>query len=165
MKKILFVILPLVLITTLLFAQQKKRKSKSKPKTEHIKYLSGFYSNQKGGVRIIGNVFEMSLQTNVSNIIIDSVWFGATPVPCDVYSMETNYKVDTAKKVGRYLLKVNKNLYRNFYYKIDSSEAARNFKAPFEFYSDAIIMYRYKGKRYYQPVYNIEYRIPKDLRQ
>jgi hypothetical protein len=137
-------------------AQKNKRIKKGTKQVEYLSYINGFYSHVAGGVRIVGDVYELTIKTNVDNVIIDKVWFGATPVPCDVYSMETNYRVDTASKKGTYLVKANKNLYRNFYYQIDSSEAAQSFRPPFIFKGDAIVMYTYKGKRYYKSVSGVE---------
>ncbi len=165
MKNYFLLLLCFMFISPMAFAQKKKKRKKRNTPTEYVKYVSGFYTYQKGGVRIIGDVYELILKTNVDQIIIDSVWFGATPVPCDVYSMNTSYKTDTAHSKGEYLLKVNKNLYRNFYYQIDSSAAATAFNVPFNYYSDAIVMYRYKGKRYYMPIYGIEKKPMKQLRQ
>jgi hypothetical protein len=165
MKNTFLLLLSFLFLSSVAFAQKKKKRKKTYSPIEYVNYVSGFYTYQKGGVRIIGDVYELTLKTNADNIIIDSVWFGATPVPCDVYSMETNYKTDTAKTKGTYLLKVNKNLYRNFYYQIDSSAAAAAFKAPFKYYSDALVMYLYKGKRYYMPIYGIEKKPMKQLRQ
>ena len=160
-----FILLLTLCASLYLQVDAQKRKRTNRKALPAVRYESGFYTYKKGGVRLIGNVYEFTLRTNYPNVILDSVWFGATPVPCDAYDANTGMKVDTAKTPGLYLVKANKDLYRFFSEKIDSTEAAAQFKAPFTFSSDACIMYTYKGKRYYLPVSGMEQRKDKPLRQ
>ena len=157
-----------ILSICLLLAQpsmaQKRKKVKNKP-LPAARYESGFYTYRKGGVRLIGHVYEFTIRTYYPDVILDSVWFGATPVPCDMYNLATGMKADTATTPGLYLVKANKDLYRFFSHHIDSTEAAQLFKAPFKFTGDAHLMYKLKGKRYYLPVSDMEERQDKPLRQ
>lgn len=160
----LFILLAICIGVTLQ-ADAQKRKKTSRKALPAVRYESGFYTYKKGGVRLIGHVYEITVRTNYPNVVMDSVWFGATPVPCDVYDANTGMKVDTAKSPGLYLIKANKDLYRLFSEKIDSTEAASRFRAPFRFSSDAYIMFTYKGKRSYLPISGMEQRKDKPLRQ
>lgn len=163
MKKIIALSLLCLFIGVMVIAQKKKR-IKRKP-LPAVRYETGHFTYRKGGVRIIGHVYEFTIRTYYPNIVLDSVWFGATPVPCDVYNSTNGQKIDTAKMPGIYIVKANKDLYRNFSNQIDSSIAANNFKAPFHFMSDAYIMYLHKGKRNYLPASGLEQRADKPLRQ
>lgn len=165
MKSFLTSLSVLLCLTVGLPAEAKRKQGARRPLPSPVRCDSASFMYMKGGVRLIGHVYEFYLSTSVPNIILDSVWFGATPVPCDVYALPEGLPVDTAKKAGRYLLKVNRDLYRNFPDMTDSTEAFRRFRPPFVFKGDAMLMYRYKGKRYFLPVYHIEQRYDKLLRQ
>ena len=86
---------------------------------------------------------------------IDSVWFGYTPVPCDLLESKTNQKIELAQEKGVYIVRANKNLYQNFHAQYDSTIASKHFHAPLTFKGDAIIMYKVKGRRYYKSVDNV----------
>jgi hypothetical protein len=163
MKQFIFILAICIGFQSLAHAQKRKRSSR-KP-IPAVRFESGFYTYKRGGVRMIGNVYEITLRTYYPNVIFDSVWFGATPVPCDVYEATTGVKADTAKKPGLYVVKANRDLYRFFSEKIDSTQAARTFKAPYAFSSEAYVMYLYKGKRYFLPISGFEERKDKPLRQ
>ncbi len=139
----------------------KKRKSMQR---EWISYQSGFFSFVHNNHKTTGNIYELSIQVNTNGVIIDSVWFGATPVPCDVYEIKTMQRIAPPISKGKYLIKANKNLYENFYRSIDSSFAYNHFIAPFPFAGELVIMYVYKGKRYFKSVKQIEQRAQKPLR-
>jgi hypothetical protein len=157
----------LCLFMTLKSDAQHKRKIKKSTKAPVSAITMGetFFTDIKGGVRFVGRVYEMNIQTNVPNLIIDSVWFGATPVPCDVYDMSTTYKVDTLKQKGKYLIKANRDLYKYFSERVDSTIAAATFKRPFPFDGDAVLFYKQDGKRNYFIVRHIEQRPMKHYRQ
>ncbi len=144
---------------------KKKTPIKHKKKIEHLIVQSSYYSWRIKGIGPIGNVYEFNITTLFDQIIFESVWFGNTPVPCDVYNMATTYRADTAIKKGNYQIKANKNLYRYFNHMIDSTERANSFVAPFPFEGEAVICYLYKGKRYYKVVKTAENRPDKQMRQ
>lgn len=147
------------IISILILFSFKKKKSK-----ELITYQKGFYSFVQNQTKTTGNIFELTISTKVTDITIDSVWFGATPVPCDVYETKTLHRVAQPLTKGEYLIKANKNLYENFYRNVDSTTAFKAFSAPFAFRGEVIIMYQYKGKRYYKSISKVEKRIQKQLR-
>ncbi|MBP6455368.1 MAG: hypothetical protein KA275_01460 [Chitinophagaceae bacterium] len=115
-----------------------------------------FY-HQSGNNRIVGDVYEFVVMPLVDNIEIDSVWFGYTPVPVEIYSnvtkVITNEIIDKNKS---YTIKANKDLYKNFYKNIDSSAAFKNFIPPFKFDAKAIIFYKKDNKRYHFKINEIE---------
>ncbi|MBP6623932.1 MAG: hypothetical protein KA198_02095 [Chitinophagaceae bacterium] len=162
-KKIL--LLSVCVFFALLMFGKKKYPKRTKQKIEHLTVQSSYYSWRSRGIGPIGNVYEFNITTLFDQIILDSVWFGNTPVPCDVFNMSTTYRVDTAIKKGSYQIKANKNLYRYFNHMIDSSERAKSFVEPFPFQGEAVICYKYKGKRYYKIIYTAENRPDKQMRQ
>jgi hypothetical protein len=127
----------------------KKKKSRA-----YIQYLNGMYTNNDG-VKKIGDVYSFTIQTLAKNILIDSIWFGNTPVPCDLLETKTNHKIDMAIEKGIYIVRANKNLYENFHEQFDSTAAYQGFKAPFPFKGDAVLMYKVNGKQYYKSIYNV----------
>ena len=118
---------------------------------------SAVFYHQSGNNRIVGDVYEFVVMPLVDNIEIDSVWFGYTPVPVEIYSnvtkVITNEIIDKNKS---YTIKANKDLYKNFYKNIDSSAAFKNFIPPFKFDAKAIIFYKKDNKRYYFKINEIE---------
>lgn len=134
-------------LSILLFANKKNK---------HFTYISGTCIHAVDSIKKVGDIYDFSIKTHKTKLLIDSVWFGATPVPCDVFESTTNQKVAVAFKKGKYHVRVNKNLYENFPALIDSSIAYKNFKSPIPFKGDAMIMYIYKGKRYFQSVSGVE---------
>lgn len=143
-------------------AVAKKRKALQR---EFISYQSGFYSFVHTNRKTTGNIYEVNIQVLANGVLIDSVWFGATPVPCDLYEMKTLQRVTSPVNRGRYLIKANKDLYANFYRNIDSTFAYNHFVEPFPFKADLVIMYQYNGKRYYKSIKNIEQRPQKSMRE
>jgi hypothetical protein len=137
----------------------KKRKSR-----DYISVLKSTYSTNQGGIRKVGDVYEFRIKTLSPNIIIDSVWFGSTPVPCDLFEIKKKTKIEKATLKGEYLVRTNKDLYTNFSKQIDSTEAFNNFKPPFLFKGVAVIMYNVNGKRYYKTVNAVKQVAPKGKR-
>ncbi|MBK7764210.1 MAG: hypothetical protein IPI46_12840 [Bacteroidetes bacterium] len=125
-------------------------------KGKHFTYVSGTCIHAVDSIKKVGDIYDFTIKTHKTKLLIDSVWFGATPVPCDVYESTTNHKVAFAFKKGKYHVRVNKNLYQNFPTLVDSTQAHKNFKASVPFKGDAMIMYIYKGKRYFESVSGVE---------
>ncbi len=142
------------------FAAKKRAASK-----EILSYQGGFFSYVHNNIRTVGNIYELTVFVNASDVTIDSVWFGATPVPCDVYETKTLQRVSPPVMRGKYLIKANRDLYANFYRNIDSSFAYNHFAAPFPFKGELVIMYSCKGKRYYKTIKAIEQREQKRMRE
>jgi len=157
MKPILFILF--VFLFSLNAQANKKRKSR-----DHISVLKSTYSTNLGGIRKVGDVYEFTIKTLSPNIIIDSVWFGSTPVPCDLFEIKKKTKIEKTTIKGEYLVRTNKDLYTNFSKQIDSTEAFNNFKPPFLFKGVAIIMYKVNGKRYYKTVNSVMQVSPKGKR-
>ena len=147
MKKIPLLLL---MIATALSSVAMKRKA-----THYVEYISGTFSNNEGTIRKVGCVYEFVISTRTDNVMIDSVWFGATPVPCDLLEIKTRHKTDLANVKGLYIVRANKDIYKNFNAQIDSTSSYAAFKAPFVFKGDAVIMYKVNGKRYYVNVMNV----------
>ena len=148
MKKI--PLLLLMIVTTLSLSAMKKKA------THYVKYVSGTFSNNEGAIRKVGCVYEFVINTCTDNVIIDSVWFGATPVPCDLLEITSRHKTDLANTKGMYIVRANKDVYKNFNAQVDSTLSYAAFKAPFVFKGDAVIMYKVNGKRYYVNVTNVK---------
>jgi hypothetical protein len=118
---------------------------------------SAIFYHQSGNNRTIGDVYEFVVSPLFDNIEIDSVWFGYTPVPVEIYDNET--KIRSQEEIAKnklYSIKANKDLYKNFYKTIDSTEAFKNFIPPFKFNVKAIIFYKKDNKRYYFKINEIE---------
>ncbi len=141
-----------ILMLSAIFPASAMKKKQQKPLT----YLSGTYSINEGPVRKVGTIYELKISTKEENITVDSVWFGATPVPCDLLETKTRHKIDKAVEKGTYIVRANKNLYENFHAQVDSTSSYKSFKRPFAFKGDAVIMYKVKGKRYYTPVTKVK---------
>ncbi len=151
MRKIILVLIALFSVT---FSFAKTKKSK------HIAYVSGFYTYQERNQKPIGNIYEITIKVNKDNIIIDSLWFDGKPVPCDVYETQKLQRVTKIEKNKTYLIKGNKDLYRNFYpeiYKKEYADVAHDWQIN--------ILYLYKGKRYFLPLKKIEKREAKGMRK
>lgn len=147
-KSILFFLIFFV-SSHIVFAKKKKQVS-------DIKVVSATYSNNDNTVRKVGNVYQFTIQTYVDNITVDSVWFGATPVPCNILSIKTKERLAKAEKKGRYMVQVNRNLYANFPQQADSTKAALMFKAPFAFRGKAVLFYMKNGVRMYEVVNQVK---------
>lgn len=151
MKKIILLLLAVFSIT---FSYAKKNK------TKHIAYVDGFYSYQERPQKAIGDIYEITIKVKKDNIIIDSLWFDEKPVPCDVYETQKLQRVTKLEKNKTYLIKGNKNLYKNFYpeiYKKEYADVAHDWQVN--------ILYLYKGKRYFLPLKNIEKKEAKGMRK
>lgn len=127
-----------------------------KKEKELVRVLSSVYYNQDTKIRKVGTIYEITIQTMFENVTIDSVWFGATPVPCDLLETNKKHRVTIASDKGKYIIKANKNLYANFPQQVDSTQAFNNFVAPFSYNADAVIMYKVNGKRYYKIVKGVK---------
>ena len=140
-----------------IFAQKKNKK-------QYIQYKKGSYSFVQNIRKITGNIYTLEIETCKPNLIIDSVWFGGTPIPCDVYEPKQMHKATVPLQKGTYIIKANKDLYKNFYKNIDSTQAFKTFVSPFAFSAQAYIMYLYKNKRYYLPIKNVAIKEQKQTR-
>ena len=118
----------------------------ARKKNVAVKYLGGTMIHAYDSLRKVGDVYDFQVQTFKPNIYFSAVWFGATPVRCDVYEQPTNYRTDTARKPGLYHLSVNKDLYKNFPSSFDSTRAFPSFQPPLSFRGEAIILYAERGK-------------------
>ncbi len=145
MKKLVLTLL----IISVFFSELSAKKKKTK---DAIKFVSGVYSTNDSSIRKVGDVYVLMVKTLAENVVFDSVWFGATPVPCDLLDAKTNHKIGSSGLKGTYIVRANKNLYANFHTDIDSTTAYKNFNAPFPFKGDAVIMYKVNGVRYYKVV-------------
>jgi hypothetical protein len=157
-KKMLVAVCLLCLLTIIVCAGKKK-------KSKCLSFVSGTYTITNGPTRIIGTIFELDVKTTCSHILIDSMWFGNTPVPCDVINLSTKNKVDSCAANVIYRVRGNKDLYKNFASKFDSTAAYNLFKAPFAFKGEAVIFYKVNGVRYYLVGSGLTNKAPKPYRK
>lgn len=122
-----------------------------KPKRKQLRCIDATYSNIDG-IRKVGRVYEFLVETRREGILIDSVWFGATPVPCDVHDPVSRLRINKPLRKGQYLVRANRDLYANYPADYDSSLAFQRFVPPFNFRGTACLMFYVKGKRGYTPV-------------
>lgn len=160
MRKIILVAILFFCLPQIIFATKKRRTATR----ELITCQNAFFSLVQNNIRTVGEIYELSITVNAHDVTIDSVWFGATPVPCDVYETKALQRVASPVLKGKYLVKANRDLYRNFYRNIDSTFAYNHFTAPFPFKGTLVIMFTYKGKRYYKTITNVEERAQKRMR-
>ena len=140
--------------------QAKKKRSKTKDLLiEKVEFV-----NVLNHVRNKGRIYEIIIQTNKNDLTIDSIWFGATPVPCDVYDIQKQEKQNGKLPIGKYTIKVNQDLYKYFSNQIDSTQAFLRFKAPSKLQGLFMIMYLDKTKRKFFPVYQAKEAAQKPLR-
>lgn len=139
-------------------------KKKKKQSIENIHIESVLFTNNHNSVRNKGRIYEIKLQTKTDGILIDSIWFGSTPVPCDIYQSNTYQRTQGSLPKGNYIIKANQDLYKNFSHTIDSSEASQNFIQPFTFKGIAVLMYLQAGKRNYKIIKYAKEISPKPLR-
>lgn len=139
----------------------KKRKTISR---EIVTCQSATFSYVQNNIRTVGHIYELNITVNADDVTVDSVWFGATPVPCDIYETKTLQRVASPVLHGKYLVKANKDLYANFFRNIDSTFAYNQFVPPFPFTGELVIMYNHKGKRHYKTVKNVTERTQKGMR-
>jgi hypothetical protein len=147
------VILLLLAIFSFIFSYAKKQK------TKHMDYVSGFYAYHERPQKAIGDIYEITVKVNKDNIIIDTLWFDEKPVPCDVYETQKLQRVSKIEKNKTYLIKGNKDLYKNFYpeiYKKEYADVAHDWQVN--------ILYLYKGKRYFLPLKKIVKKDAKEMR-
>lgn len=156
-----FIIFLLVLPMILLGQKRKKIKIKKEP----INVINTTYSYVYNAYKTTGNIYEIEIQTKYNNIVVDSVWFGATPVPCDIYDKKNGQRIFDPLTAGQYVIKANKDLYKYFYRNIDSSYAYAHFVAPFTFNAVCIIFYKYNNKRMYYTIHNATEKPQKQLRE
>lgn len=105
------------------------------------------YTNVASKTRTTGRIYRFQMAVFMPNIKIDQVWFGDTPVPCEVYKMPGRIRVDTCLLAGNYLVEANRDLYKNFSTKYDSTEMMKNFHPKKTFSGEAVIWYWQKGLR------------------
>lgn len=105
------------------------------------------YTNVASGSRKTGRVYKFYVTVLSPKIKIDQVWFGDTPVPCEVYKMPGRIHVDSCIKTGNYLIEANRDLYKNFSSKFDSVTVLQNFNPKVSFKGEAILFYWMKGLR------------------
>lgn len=147
-----------------MIALAQKRK-KVKIKKVPINVINTSYSYVYNAYKTTGNIYEIEIQTKYNNLVIDSVWFGATPVPCDVYDKKNGQRIYDPLPPGTYIVKANKDLYKYFYRNIDSSYAYTHFVAPFTFNGACVILYTFNNKRMYHTILNVTEKPQKQLRE
>jgi len=155
----------LILSTTILSCKTKKTMAQTDSPQDIVvekaapafTLMEASYKHHTGGIRVVGTIYSFKILTHREGIKIESVWFGSTPVPVDVYDFGT--QVQAAQPLEReteYLIKANKNLFKNFYPNVDSTEAAANYKKPFDFSGEAFIVYSQYGDVRYFPITEAE---------
>ncbi|HMN32424.1 MAG TPA: hypothetical protein PKA54_03560 [Chitinophagaceae bacterium] len=159
MNKGFFLLILMIPIFSNSFAFKKKRKIKENISIEKAERMIA--SNH---VRNKGRIYEIVVNTKMKNIIIDSLWFGATPVPCDVYDFATQQKQVGKLPVGKYLIRANQDLYKNYSNQIDSTSAYIQFQAPTIMKGILMIMYWENTNRKYMPIYHVTDKPQKPLR-
>lgn len=103
------------------------------------------YKMVQNSSRITGRVYQFQMAVFVPQLKIKRVWFGDTPVPCEVYLMPGRIHVDSCMKAGLYLVEANRDLYKNFSSQYDSLEVSKNFHPKRSFQGEAMIIYDWKG--------------------
>jgi hypothetical protein len=124
-------------------------------KSRHIRCIQSTYSIVEG-VQPVGRIYEFQILVKESGCRIDSVWFGSTPVPCEVLESEKRNPVNGLLPQGEYIVRANKDLYTNYPKEFDKTTAEKMFKQPFKFKGDAVILYTIRGKRYARVVYDVQ---------
>lgn len=114
-----------------------------KPSKKAVQCMESFYTYQERNNRTIGDVYEFKIKINALPCHIKYVWFGATPVPCDIYDSKTNNRIDSLRSKGTYWVRCNKDLYKNFPNQ-DSTVLAKEFKAPYPYKGGAVLIGTYK---------------------
>lgn len=125
--------------------------SSQKPKRNVLRCIDATYTTIEG-IRKVGNVYEFLVETRKDGVRIDSVWFGATPVPCDVHDLRTGHPIRQVLRKGKYMVRANRDLYINYTAEYDSTAAFQRFVPPFNFQGTAYLMYQRNGKRGYTMV-------------
>lgn len=156
MRKVIILCIAFILMLGQLEAKKKGNIKRKKPQTAFI-VIDSKYSIKSRGIGPIGAMYEFEIRTMQENITIDSVWFGATPVPCDLYKDPGGFVIKQTSEKGIYYIKANKDLYSSFPQYFDSTEAFKNFKTKHSFEGIAMIMYLQNGKRNYISVADAKY--------
>jgi hypothetical protein len=113
-----------------------------------IQLLQSYYTDLATTPRKAGFIYEFEVKALRKNIVIDSIWLGATPVPCDVINKSTT----------------NRDLYKLYPDRYDSLQAAKNFHPPMSFQGVAIICYTVNSKRKYFVVKTVKAKAAKGTR-
>lgn len=154
MRFVFWIILTLCFHTP--FAQKKSNPPLLVLKTSYAEEV-----NSRGS---IGRIYEFIVTVRKAPLIIDSIWFGATPVPCDIYASGSTQRMTSIEKPGQYRISANRDLFR-YFTKTDSTLVGQWFKPPFRFRGHAVLMYKFRGKRNYIVVQKASKRPPKKLRK
>ena len=134
-------------------------------KTHHpLVVLKTSYAEEVNNRGSIGRIYEFLIEVRKAPLIIDSIWFGATPVPCDVYPSGSTQRITRIEKAGKYRISANRDLFR-YFTKTDSTLVWQWFKPPFRFRGHAVLMYKFRDQRNYVVVQKASKRIPKRLRK
>jgi hypothetical protein len=143
-KKKIILISIFLMVFTLANARVKKRNQLQK--LDGIELINSTFMHKSGGI-----IYQFEIKTKVENITIDSVWFGGAPVPCDLYKTLGDFRIEQTNEKGTYYVKANKNLYRIFPQKFDSTNALKSLKSlkVKRNGSVAVIMYKLNGRRAY----------------
>lgn len=134
-------------------------------KTHHpLVVLKTSYAEEVNNRGSIGRIYEFLIEVRKAPLIIDSIWFGATPVPCDLYPSGRTQRITRIEKAGKYRISANRDLFR-YFTKTDSTLVWQWFKPPFRFRGHAVLMYKFRDQRNYVVVQKASKRIPKKLRK
>lgn len=134
-------------------------------KTHHpLVVLKTSYAEEVNNRGSIGRIYEFLIEVRKAPLIIDSIWFGATPVPCDLYPSGSTQRITRIEKVGKYRISANRDLFR-YFTRTDSTLVWQWFKPPFRFRGHAVLMYKFRDQRNYVVVQKASKRIPKKLRK
>jgi hypothetical protein len=139
--------------------------SYSQKKNNHpLVVLKTSYAEEVNNRGSIGRIYEFMVEVRKAPLIIDSIWFGATPVPCDIYPSGSTQRITSIEKAGQFRISANRDLFR-YFTKTDSTLVGQWFKPPFRFRGHAVLMYKFRDKRNYVVVQKASIRIPKKLRK
>lgn len=137
----------------------------SQKKSNHpLVVLKASYAEEVNNRSSIGRIYEFLIEVRKVPLIIDSIWFGATPVPCDLYPSGSTQRIIKIEKAGEYRISANRDLFR-YFTKTDSALVWRWFKPPFRFRGHSVLMYKFRNQRNYVVVQKASKRIPKKLRK
>lgn len=137
--------------------------AKKKPSLKHAVVLQASM-REKPSPRSDGRLYEFEIKALQDNLQFDSVWFGATPVPCDVWTSPIREKATSIKKNSTYVIRCNRDLYRYYADRFDSTTSSPVLKNK-RFEGEAMLLYLYQGKRYTLRVSHILSKQPKPTRK
>lgn len=126
--------------------------------------LKDAWFSERPSPRNIGREYEFVIKVLQDDIRIDSVWFGATPVPCDVWNEKKTQRVVQLVKNETCRISCNRDLYRYFSDRYDSTKIPA-FQAPFQFQGEAVILYHRNSKAITYKVFKIRRKAPQKTRQ